>query len=165
MISIRNITDDAVALGITKFPSTEDILSRLQSDSSLKKERVFVSKGDWGKHLGICQMTIIRWEQNIIKPNRSFRVNYWDMKGNTSRLKRFQSGKSMGYRLDYFQRFVLSLIRAIKAGAFTQGNPMKYDYEVVAWLENTEKGQQLKRFFDRDAFEVQTTKNNRRKSA
>lgn len=160
MRAIRDITKDVIALGVCKIPSIDDMLSQIKSNSCFDQGRVFASKKEWAYHLGICEMTVIRWEKNIITPNLSYRVNYWNMKGNIARIKRFQSGKNMGYRLDYFQRFVLSLIRAIKLGAFTYGIPIKYDYEVVAWIENTEDGQYIKRLFDRDAFQ-QSTKNRR----
>lgn len=110
-------------------------------------------------------MTLIRWEKNIIATNRSFRVSYWDMKGDIKKITRFNSGKTMGYRLDYFQRFVISTIAVIKAGGFTQGTPMKYDHEVIAWLEQTHEGQNVKRLFDRDVFQQSTTNQQQRKAS
>lgn len=164
MRNIRNVTDNAVVLGVAKILSTDDILSQLKDDSWLKRERVLLSKKEWSQHLKICEMTLIRWEKNIIATNRSFRVSYWDMKGDVEKLKRFNSGRTMGYRLDYFQRFVIATIAVIKAGAFTHGIPMKYDHEVISWLENTPDGQNIKRLFDRDLFK-QSTNNQQRKAS
>ncbi len=161
MRTIRNITNGAVALGVAKTYSTIDVLSQLKDDSWLKKERVLLSKKEWAKHLNICEMTVVRWEQNIITPNRSFRVNYWDMKGDIEKLRRFNSGQSMGYRLDYFQRFVLATIRVIKVGGFSSGVPKKYDHEVINWLERSPTGQEVRRLFDRDLFHQSTNQSQR----
>lgn len=159
---IRDITNDAVTLGVAKTLSTDDVLSQLKRESWLQKERVLVSKKEWSKQVKICEMTLIRWEKSIIAANRSFRVSYWDMKGNAEKIARFNSGKTMGYRLDYFQRFIIATISIIKRGGFTEGIEMKYDHEVVAWLEQTQPGQSVQRWFDRDLFNQQSTKQQRK---
>ena len=162
---IRNITNDAVALSVAKTLSTDDVLSQLIDSSWLQKERVFLSKKELSEQIGICEMTLIRWEKSIIKSNLSFCVHYWNMKGDIKKLKRFNEGKSMGYRLDYFQRFVISTIAVIKAGGFTQGLPIKHDHEVITWLKETESGQKVKRLFDRDLFKQSTNNQKQRKAS
>jgi hypothetical protein len=114
---------------------------------------VFLSKKEWAKSLGICEMSIIRWEKNIVAPSLSLRVNYWNMKGNLTRIKQFNSGKTLGYRLDYFQRFVLACIRLAKMGAFGT-TPLRSDRELILWLKESETGKTISYWFDRDNFKI-----------
>jgi hypothetical protein len=105
---MKNVSGDTkqdVRLKVQFHETFDSVLPQIQTFSSCNEYPVFLSRDRWAKELGVTAKTIQRWEKDIV--SKLFLLGY--------------KTPERSNLLDQYQRFVLSLIRVMRARKMSSG--------------------------------------------
>ena len=140
MVTVKDVTQYTVALGVAKQQDFYMLLSHLKTFSTGNNSRELMSRWKWANELGIDRQTIRRWENEIIKPKMKFSYHYYN--------KNERQGKQ---GLDHYQRFFLCIIFSLMTGWVT-GKEMSSYAEVIDYLQESKNGKPRWMNLTRDQF-------------